>query len=712
MNIKKRQAAILRDIILENEKVDYLYLTSKHSVSERTLRNDLNAIDDYLGAQQIAPLKRSKKDGISFDGELLERDKVLWAVNAEDQQTYILDQEERLDYLFFFLLQKESPVSVQEIAEDIEFSKNTVVEDVKKLDDLLKPHQCRLIRKRKIGMYLEVNEFYRRQLYVELLQKKFNINKWDISEGTIKSAYPQFMNLIRKEWGELFNPESLKLYYQTIEALQELLKRVYTDTSMNTIAVVMSLSAIRHGMGKRVELPPYQLETIKLSNEYKILNEYAKDTEIAFLKDEMEQAYLSMYLLTNKIFKQESVNFFDDRVANLKQTIDRMIVIMEQDQQVELLASERDKLARGLLLHLEPAVYRMRYGIQITNKLLSEIQLKFSKYYDAASKACMYLSQSLHVIVPDEEIGFITLHFGGIMEGYFNRQQTDRTQSRAILVCNAGMATVRILEARLNDEFEDLNIVGYYSYAGYQRQKYLEGDIVVSTIPVEDGRLPVIVVNPLLDDRDIEKLNKHFRKRHHIQEKKDVDLKAIMNVVEKYCTIISPAHLKKELKSIIDPQMERTDLTLYEMLSKGRVLLNAEVDNWEEAIEVAAAPLIKDGYITENYEQAMKNSITKFKAYSVIRPSVVIPHAKPEDGILDVGLSIVTLKKGVNFGHLQNDPVRFVFMLTNKDEISHLRALNIFMQIIRKQENVDALLAINDYKSLETWVRKFEEGML
>lgn len=712
MNIKKRQAEILRDIILEKEKVDYVYLIEKHNVSERTLRNDLNAIDDYLCAQEIEPLKRSKKDGISFVSDLLSRDKILWEVNAEDQQSYVLDQEERLDYLFFFLLQKESPVSVQEIAEDIGFSKNTVVEDVKKLDLLLTQKKCQLIRKRKIGMHLEVTEFYRRQLYIELLQKKFNINKWDISEGSIKSMYPHFMTLIQKEWGDIFSPISLQKYYSVIEELQGKLKRVYTDTSMNTIAVVMGLSAARFAMGQTVTVQPFQLETIKLSNEYKIVIEYAKENAIHFLQDEMEVAYISMYLLTNKIFKQESVNFFDDRVGDLKEIINRMITIMEQDQEVELLSNEREKLARGLLLHLEPAVYRMRYGIEITNKLLSEIQHKFSKYYDAASKACMYLSQSLHVIVPDEEIGFITLHFGGIMEGYHNRQAQSKKQMRVVLVCNAGMATVRILEARLNDEFEEIDIINYYSYASYQRQVDLDGDIVVSTIPIDEQSIPVIVVNPLLEDKDIEKLNKHFRKRHKIQAKKDVDLKAIMNVVEKYCKVISPAHLKKELKSIIDPQIERTDLTLYEMLSKGRVVLGANVSTYEEAIALAAKPLIKDGYITPNYEKAMVESIDKFKAYSVIRPSVVLPHAKPEDGVLEVGLSIVILEEGVNFGHPQHDPVRIIFMLSNKDELSHLRALNIFMQIIRKQEHVDALLEMTSYKMLETWIRKFEEGLL
>lgn len=719
MNIKKRQAEILRDIILEKDKVDYPYLIEKHSVSERTLRNDLNAIDDYLLALDIPILKRSKKDGINFDGTMMQQDKILWEVNAENKEHYILDQDERVDFLFFLLLQKDEPVSVQEIAESIGYSKNTVLEDVKKLDERLVKHKCELIRKRKIGMYLNISEFQRRQLFIEQLQNKFNMNKWDLSEGNIRSASPHFMQFIQQEWAGVFDADALKSNYKIIEKLQEGLKRVYTDTSINTIAVVMQMSAFRFHNGYPVGIQPYQLETIKLSNEYKVLVEVYEDLlgdrdyyTCAYLSNVMEQAYLSMYLLTNKIFKQESVNFFDDRVSDLKNIINRMISIMEQDQKVELLASEREKLARGLLLHLEPAVYRMRYGIHISNKLLSEIQMQFSKYYDAASKACMYLSQSLHVIVPDEEIGFITLHFGGIMEGYHNRQQVNQKRRRIILVCNAGMATVGILEARLKDEFEDIDITGCYSYASYQRKEHIEGDIVVSTIPIDDERLPTIVVNPLLEDRDIEKLNQHFKKKERIQDKKDVDLKAIMHVIEKYCTVISPAHLKKELKSIIDPQIERTDLTLYEMLSRGRVKLNAQVATWEEAIELAADPLIVDGYITKAYELAMKESNRKFKAYSVIRPSVVIPHAKPEDGVLDVGLSIVTLKEGVAFGHPSNDPVRFIFMLSNKDEVSHLRALNIFMQIIRKQENVDKLLAMTDYKELEIWIRQFEEGLL
>ncbi|MBN2897217.1 MAG: BglG family transcription antiterminator [Clostridia bacterium] len=693
--IKKRQSEILRDIILEKEKVDYQYLIEKYDVSERTLRNDLNAIDDYLNKERIPSLNRSKVNGIRFVGDLLQKDRVLWEASNEDRQSYIMNQEERLDHILFFLLQQEIPISIQDIADDIGFSKNTIVEDIKKLDELLHDDRCRLVRKRKIGMHLEATEFHKRQLFVELVQKKSYLDKWQV-----------------ENWEAVFDEKALEDKRHLIEGLQDRLKRVYTDTSIHTIAMVMQLSAVRYAMGHMVTLQPYQYETIKLSNEYKVLSQHLIDQPLAFLENDMEKAYISMYLLTNKIFKQESVNFFDDRVANLKAIIDRMIIIMEQDQQVELLTSEREKLARGLLLHLEPAVYRMRYGIGISNKLLGEIQLKFSQYYDAASKACMYLSQSLHVIVPDEEIGFIALHFGGVMEGYFSRQEINRDRSKAVLVCNAGMATVRILEARLKDEFEDLDIVGYYSYAGYQRQEELLGDVVVTTIAIEDERLPVVVVNPLLDDRDIEKLNQYFRKKRHIQEKKDIDLKAIMNVVEKYCTVISPAHLKKELKSIIDPQVERNDLTMYDLLSRDRVQLGVEVDSWEEALDIAARPLMEHGYITEAYPEAMKANNKAFKAYSVIRPYIAIPHAKPEDGVIDVGLSLVVLKKPIPFGNPKNDPVKFIFMLSNKDEISHLRALNIFMQMIRKQEHVDTLLSLKSYKALETWVRKFEEGLL
>lgn len=98
------------------------------------------------------------------------------------------------------------------------------------------------------------------------------------------------------------------------------------------------------------------------------------------------------------------------------------------------------------------------------------------------------------------------------------------------------------------------------------------------------------------------------------------------------------------------------------LLSKKNIQLNAEVENWKEAIEVSAKPLLEQGAITENYVHAMIESVIKFGAYIVIGPGLALAHARPEEGANKLGLSVTTLKTPVNFGSKDNDPVKIIFV--------------------------------------------------
>jgi mannitol/fructose-specific phosphotransferase system IIA component (Ntr-type) len=68
-----------------------------------------------------------------------------------------------------------------------------------------------------------------------------------------------------------------------------------------------------------------------------------------------------------------------------------------------------------------------------------------------------------------------------------------------------------------------------------------------------------------------------------------------------------------------------------------------------------------------------------------------MPHARPEEGALDIGLSIVTLKEPVVFGHPKNDPVKIVVGLCAIDHQSHLKALTELADILMDEKKVERI---------------------
>ena len=54
-------------------------------------------------------------------------------------------------------------------------------------------------------------------------------------------------------------------------------------------------------------------------------------------------------------------------------------------------------------------------------------------------------------------------------------------------------------------------------------------------------------------------------------------------------------------------------------------------------------------------------------SYSIHYTKLYEPHARPENGVLATGYALVTLKRGVEFGDAENDPIDVLVFMAAKD---------------------------------------------
>ncbi|MDP1188982.1 PTS sugar transporter subunit IIA, partial [Klebsiella pneumoniae] len=87
------------------------------------------------------------------------------------------------------------------------------------------------------------------------------------------------------------------------------------------------------------------------------------------------------------------------------------------------------------------------------------------------------------------------------------------------------------------------------------------------------------------------------------------------------------------------------------------------MDSWENAVRLAAEPLQMQGYIAGSYIEAILQSHKELGPYNVLAPGLAMPHARPEQGVLRNGLSLLLIKEGGSFGSSENDPLSVVIML-------------------------------------------------
>lgn len=134
------------------------------------------------------------------------------------------------------------------------------------------------------------------------------------------------------------------------------------------------------------------------------------------------------------------------------------------------------------------------------------------------------------------------------------------------------------------------------------------------------------------------------------------------------------------------------NLLITDLLKKENVKLQVDANTWEEAGRAAGALLVNNGGVEPKYIDAMIESVKKFGPYIVIAPNIAIFHARPQDGVKKICMSLVTLKSGVNFNAGDKDPVSLIFAFGALDHKTHLEALAELMVILQDKNTLRSIL--------------------
>jgi mannitol/fructose-specific phosphotransferase system IIA component (Ntr-type) len=127
---------------------------------------------------------------------------------------------------------------------------------------------------------------------------------------------------------------------------------------------------------------------------------------------------------------------------------------------------------------------------------------------------------------------------------------------------------------------------------------------------------------------------------------------------------------------------------LSKMITKKTIALGLTVHDWQEAVRAAGDLLVRAGKAEPRYVDGMIRMVQEIGPYIVIAPGVALPHARPEDGVKEACMSLVTLNPPVPFGNEYNDPVELVVAFGSPDSKGHMEAL---AELARLLENETAL---------------------
>lgn len=129
------------------------------------------------------------------------------------------------------------------------------------------------------------------------------------------------------------------------------------------------------------------------------------------------------------------------------------------------------------------------------------------------------------------------------------------------------------------------------------------------------------------------------------------------------------------------------------------------VSDWKQAIRLSAQPLLAKETMTEAYIDAIFNSHQELGPYYVLAPGLAMPHARPEQGAIKNGLSLLHIKQGVSFDAEENDPVYVVIMLCALSGDEHINMITALADIFSDDERLSALLNASSIEEIQRVIK-------
>jgi transcriptional antiterminator len=210
--------------------------------------------------------------------------------------------------------------------------------------------------------------------------------------------------------------------------------------------------------------------------------------------------------MTESLLGFAELTSIDDAAAEseLIRAVDRLVAAAAERLHPAL---GDDELLRGNLVeHLRRLQVRLRYGLPVSNPLQHDVRKRYPDVYLEAERLVSELGRFSGAAIPVEEVGFLTMYLAGSLE-----RHRLMAKVRVTVVCPAGMATAWILVSRLLAEFPQVEVGKVISKAAFEDEVVDAGtEVVISTVPLDGyaGQAPLVIVSPLLSDRDVRKLSR------------------------------------------------------------------------------------------------------------------------------------------------------------------------------------------------------------
>ena len=675
--MRKRSTEILEKLILSNSKsMEVKKLITTYRISLKTLRTDVNEINDFLLEAKMSPTKLNEKEKLI----LLEKDimKIQDRLNHMDTYSYKMSREERQIYIIAELLMSQDYITMQNLAKKLNVSRNTILNDFETVKDYCLAFNVNVLMKSSKGIKIECDQKDRNNLLMQIFH--------DLEDDYMEKSF--FHQLIQRKLGMKIPLEMIK---EDLREYMEQQHMLVSDRVFSYVSIYLFVILNRKINKKRRTVEKLTGDTASDN----LLNWFADKYEVSINKNDVKDF--------GRYMKQHDFNISSEQKEINDVELYGIIVYFLQmvGEDIECSLQSDTVLIESLLEHIRTLKNWEDYDFEMP--LSDELPIPKEILEKTIEKNSIILERYLGYPLTKEMKESIMIHICAA----FVRNLEYLNLLEVLIVCPGSMATGKYLEAQVKNYFDFRVAAVIPSRDVEEFLKSNKIDFVISTVNVRSESVPCVKVQAQLTMNDINAIQNIAFLLGRKENKSDNESRYVeQNFLDVMKTFLEKLDASKrdeffdEVYALMETKIQSTGKSiLAQMLDPSKIMIKQEKITWEQGILQAADILEKKGCVGSDYGKKAVENVKEYGDYIIISKGIALAHAgKKEAHVYKDGLSLVMCPEGIEF--TEGNIVYLVFCFAVAEEKDYLKLFQEIIALGKTQKKMKDILQQKNVVSL------------
>lgn len=675
--MRKRSTEILEKLILSNSKsMEVKKLITTYRISLKTLRTDVNEINDFLLEAKMSPTKLNEKEKLI----LLEKDimKIQDRLNHMDTYSYKMSREERQIYIIAELLMSQDYITMQNLAKKLNVSRNTILNDFETVKDYCLAFNVNVLMKSSKGIKIECDQKDRNNLLMQIFH--------NLEDDYMEKSF--FHQLIQRKLGMKIPLEMIK---EDLREYMEQQHMLVSDRVFSYVSIYLFVILNRKINKKRRTVEKLTGDTASDN----LLNWFADKYEVRINKNDVKDF--------GRYMKQHDFNISSEQKEINDVELYGIIVYFLQmvGEDIECSLQSDTVLIESLLEHIRTLKNWEDYDFEMP--LSDELPIPKEILEKTIEKNSIILERYLGYPLTKEMKESIMIHICAA----FVRNLEYLNLLEVLIVCPGSMATGKYLEAQVKNYFDFRVAAVIPSRDVEEFLKSNKIDFVISTVNVRSESVPCVKVQAQLTMNDINAIqNIAFllgRKENKSENESRYVEQNFLDVMKTFLEKLDASKRDEffdEVYSLMETKIQSTGKSiLAQMLDPSKIMIKQEKITWEQGILQAADILEKKGCVGSDYGKKAVENVKEYGDYIIISKGIALAHAgKKEAHVYKDGLSLVMCPEGIEF--TEGNIVYLVFCFAVAEEKDYLKLFQEIIALGKTQKKMKDILQQKNVVSL------------